>query len=47
MKRAFDEKVTPYKYEVGTVVLLNDRSRRLEFPGNYEKNGSDHLPYLG
>jgi len=24
MKRAFDEKVTPYKYEVGTVVLLND-----------------------
>jgi len=25
MKSAFDEKVTPYQYEVGGVVLLNDQ----------------------
>jgi len=39
MKNAFDEKVTPYEYEVGGNVLLNNLVEKLEFPGNYKGMG--------
>jgi len=33
MKLAFDEKVTPYSYSVGSIVLLNDPVEKVGYPG--------------
>jgi len=37
IKRVFDEKVTPYKYEVGTVVLVNDPVEKVGISGKLRR----------